>query len=83
MIAFLEFAKSDVGVGIAWICTVFSTVYALYTSFKSKSMAKEIVGLKKVIDQSKTFDSGSDAVIQSGNKNVYTKHNSGGIKINM
>ncbi len=83
MSIFLEFAKSDLGVGIAWACTVFSTLYAIYTTYRSKDMAKKIVSLNKIIDKSQTIDQGDDTVMQNGQKNVYTKNNSGGMKINM
>jgi hypothetical protein len=80
---FLSFAMSSLGVGIAWVCTVFSTFFAVYASIKSKRLAAELISFRQTLDQSKTVDQSSDTVVQSGAGSVYTKHNSGGMKINL
>lgn len=74
MNAFIEFVKSDVGVALAWICTVGSTLFAIITSKKNKKLK---------IKNSSTVDNSQDSVVQSGQKNVYTKRNSGGMRIDM
>lgn len=74
-----SFIKSDVGVLIAWLCTVGSVIYALIKGRENKSLKMKI----ESIEQNNTTDNGSDSIIQSGDKNVYTKHNSGGMNIKM
>jgi|GEM_PF-7025574 hypothetical protein len=79
MNAFIEFVKSDVGVALAWICTVGSTLFAIITSKKNKKLK---IKNSEIINSS-TVDNSQDSVVQSGQKNVYTKRNSGGMRIDM
>lgn len=79
MATFIEFIKSDIGVTLAWVCTLGSTLLTVITLKKNKR-------LKIKIDETtnnSTVDNSQDSVIQSGQNNVYTKNNSGGIKIDM
>ena len=79
MDTFIEFVKSDIGVTLAWVCTVGSTLFAVITSKKNKQLKIKI----GEITNNSTVDNSQDSVIQSGQKNVYTKNNSGGMKIDM
>lgn len=76
---FIDFVKSDIGVTLAWVCTVGSTLFAVITSKKNKQLK---IKIGKITNNS-TVDNSQDSVIQSGQKNVYTKNNSGGMKIDM
>ena len=75
----IEFVKSDIGVTLAWIWTVASTLFALITLKNNKQLKIKIgeISIKTPIDNSQ------DRVNQYGQKNVYTKNNSGGMKIEM
>lgn len=79
MESFIEFVKSDIGVTLAWICSVGSTIFAVITSKKNKQLKIKI----GEISNNSTVDYSQDSVMQNGQKNVYTKNNSGGMKINM
>ena len=79
MDTFIEFVKSDIGVTLAWLCTVGSTLFAVITSKKNKQLKIEIGEITKNL----TVDNSQDSVMQNGQKNVYTKNNSGGMKIDM
>ncbi|OOF17879.1 hypothetical protein BZG84_06145 [Salinivibrio sp. PR932] len=79
MDTFIEFVKSDIGVTLAWLCTVGSTVFAVITSKKNKQLKIKIGEITK----NSTVDNSQDSVMQNGQKNVYTKNNSGGMKIDM
>ncbi|GEB70089.1 hypothetical protein PC2016_1664 [Pseudoalteromonas carrageenovora] len=73
----IEFVKSDIGVSLAWLCSVGSTIYAIFSSKKNKELKIKIQQITNNTDNSK------DSVNQHGQKNVYTKNNSGGMKIDM
>jgi len=75
----IEFVKSDIGVSLAWICSVGSTVYAIFYSKKNKQLKIQI---GQITNENNT-DNSKDSVNQHGQKNVYTKNNSGGMKIDM
>lgn len=79
MDTFIEFVKSDIGITLAWVCTVGSTFFALITSNKNKQLKIKIGEVTK----NSTVDISQDSVVQNGQKNVYTKNNSGGMKIDM
>jgi hypothetical protein len=79
MDSFIELVKSDVGVTIAWVCTVVSIFVSVFTNRKNKQLKVKI----NQITKSSTVDSSHDGVAQNGQKNVYTKNNSGGMKIDM
>lgn len=78
MDAIIEFFKSDLGVSISWICTVVSTGFCFFKAKENKSLKVQVKGL-----EIKVNNLGDDTVTQSGDGNVYTKQNSGGMKINM
>ena len=79
MDTFIEFVKSDIGVTLAWVCTVGSTLFAVIKSKKNKQLKMQVGEITK----NSTVDNSQDSVGQNGQKNVYTKNNSGGMKIDM
>lgn len=79
MESIIEFVKSDIGVILAWICTVGSALFAVITSKKNKQLK---IKIGEITNNSET-DNSQDSVTQNGQKNVYTKNNSGGMKIDM
>ncbi|MBL0455284.1 hypothetical protein ACET6R_03225 [Aeromonas veronii] len=76
---FILFVKSDAGVVISWICTVGSTVFAVMKSKQNKQLKAKIQNLTI----STVTGHSQDNVNQGGQKNIYTKNNSGGMNINM
>lgn len=79
MNTFIEFVKSDIGITLAWVCTVVSMFFSVITLNKNKQLKIKIGEITK----NSTVDSSQDSVVQNGQKNVYTKNNSGGMKIDM
>jgi hypothetical protein len=79
MESIIEFVKSDIGVTLAWICTVGSTFFAVIQSKKNRQLK---IKIGEINNNSET-DNSRDRVAQNGQKNVYTKNNSGGMKIDM
>lgn len=79
MESIIEFVKSDIGVTLAWVCTVGSALFAVITSKKNRQLK---IKIDKINNNSAT-DNSQDAVKQSGQKNIYTKNNSGGMNIDM
>jgi len=75
----IEFVKSDIGVSLAWLCTVGSAIYAIFSSKKNKELK---IKIEQITNKHNT-DNSKDSVNQQGQKNVYTKNNSGGMKIDM
>lgn len=74
---FIEFVKSDIGISLAWLSSVGSTIYAILSTKKNKKLKIQIEQIKNNTDNSQ------DNVNQNGQKNIYTKNNSGGMKIDM
>lgn len=79
MESIIEFVKSDIGVALAWICTMGSTLFAVITSKKNRQLKIKI----GEINNNSEIDNSQDSVTQNGQKNVYTKNNSGGMNIDM
>lgn len=79
MDTFISLVQSGVGVSIAWICTVISTIYSIYKFKENRNLKIKIESLESTINS----DSSHNLVTQNGQKNIYTKQNSGGMKINM
>lgn len=75
----IAFFKSDAGISISWICTVFSTIYALYSKSENSKLKVKIKNMK--IENN--TNSKNETITQNGSKNIYTKNNSGGMNINM
>jgi len=78
MDAVFEFLKSDIGVAIAWVCTVGSTILGFVKVKEVKALKLKIKSLEINIS-----NLGDDIVSQSGQGNIYTKQNSGGMNIKM
>lgn len=86
---FVNFVKSDLGVAISWACGVAGFIYGF---IQRREVSRIKIKLHSVVannemqqksgDASLT-DGGGDSVNLSGEKNVYTKNNSGGINIKM
>jgi hypothetical protein len=56
-----------------------STIYAIFSSKKNKELK---IKIEQITNKHNT-DNSKDSVNQQGQKNVYTKNNSGGMKIDM
>lgn len=74
----LEFAKSDLGVAIAWLCTVGSVFIGLLKARENRLLKQKITNIL-----SSNIENSHDSVSQKGDKNIYTKTNTGGMNINM
>lgn len=76
----MSFFSSELGVAIAWICTVFSLLFGIFKGIENRNLKIEI---KKYENNTQFNDQSQDTVTLNGEKNVYTKSNTGGIKIEM
>jgi hypothetical protein len=76
---FIELVKSDVGVTLAWLCSVGSAAFAIFKRKENKALKIKVKNLTNIV----TTDNSQDIVNQDGQKNVYTKNNSGGMNIKM
>ncbi|MEZ8195822.1 hypothetical protein [Vibrio cortegadensis] len=86
----MEFFSSDLGVAIAWICTVLSFLFGCKKNEEVKKLKLQITNTNLVQkSQNKTkntaqdLDQSSTKVKQVGEKNVYANKVTGGIKIDM
>lgn len=85
----MEFIKSDIGVAIAWLTGVVGFIYAFLQKQECKQLKIKMTNLvqQKFDVQSKmnigSIRDGEDSVVQTGDKNIYTKNNSGGMNIKM
>jgi hypothetical protein len=88
----MDFFTSDIGTSIAWFCTVIGFLYGFIGKKKNEKLKITVLELKQhnesleinVNDLSaKVADFSRNEVNQTGEKNVYTKNNSGGLKIEM
>lgn len=86
---FVNFVKSDLGVAISWACGVAGFIYGLVQRKEVLRIRLEMSsvvnnnGVQQKSGGASLVDGGSDSVNQSGEKNFYTKNNSGGISIKM
>jgi hypothetical protein len=78
----MDFFSSDVAVAIAWICGVAGFAYGLRQKLANMSLKVELTSLQNSMNSVETDASRND-VHQTGEKNVYTKQNSGGMNIKM
>lgn len=74
----IELSKSDIGVAIAWICGIAGLAMSFFTSRENRKLKIKIISLENINIALK-----EEAVTLNGDKNIYTKHNSGGMKIEM
>lgn len=88
----MDFFGSDIGVAIAWLCGVASFIYGFMQAKENKKLKISLLqiqnknqSLQNNIDtlNAKFADLSNNEVNQTGEKNIYTKQNSGGMKINM
>ncbi|MBA5685919.1 hypothetical protein [Rugamonas apoptosis] len=85
----MSFFSSDIGVAIAWICTVGGFLYAFLQKKENSTLKLQLHQTQELVFSlqnslnSMGDDSSQNLVNQSGGKNVYTKTNTGGMTINM
>lgn len=88
----MSFFTSTVGVGIAWAATVGSFIFAIYTHIQNGSLKKKVLNLTSINTNNENKikslqlaldDNSTKVVSQTGDKNVYTEKNTGGMKISM
>lgn len=85
----MAFFGSELGVAIAWICGIAGFIYSLMQRNANNKLRLElhqyqtqIQSLQNSLNKVQT-DQSTNTVSQSGEKNVYTKQNSGGMTIHM
>jgi Na+-translocating ferredoxin:NAD+ oxidoreductase RnfG subunit len=85
----MSFFGSELGVAIAWICGIAGFIYSLIQKQANNQLKiqlnnslSQIQSLQNSLNTVQT-DSSKNEVNQNGNKNVYTKQNSGGMNIKM
>lgn len=88
----MSFFTSSAGVAIAWIATVGSFLFAVYVHIRNTELKSTIENLTKInISHTKKIekleqtinDYSRKNVMQTGEKNIYTEKNSGGMNIKM
>lgn len=86
----MAFFSSELGVAIAWICTVLSFGFGLLKSNEVKKLKLEIKNNYSLKESQNTTENVAEDIDQSktnvkqvGEKNVYANKVSGGIKIKM
>ncbi|MGK0307254.1 MAG: hypothetical protein ACI8RP_000205 [Urechidicola sp.] len=88
----MDFFTSEIGSGIAWICTVIGFIYGFIKSKNNRELKVEITNLKSKnqtlnnnVDNltAEIADFSNNDVTQNGEKNVQTNTNTGGMTINM
>ena len=88
----MDFFSSELGVSIAWLCTVIGFIFVFFKNKQVNKLKLEIINVKnenieinrkiKVLTD-KSIDNSNNEVNQSGEKNIYTKQVTGGMKIDM
>lgn len=85
----MSFFSSELGVAIAWICGIAGFIYSLVQKQANNQLKiqlnnslSQIQSLQNSLNTVQT-DSSKNEVNQNGDKNVYTKQNSGGMNIKM
>ena len=88
----MNFFTSEVGASIAWICTVGGFIYGFFQTKGKRKLKVEIDNLQienKTLNTRvrnlnlKITDFSRNEITQSGEKNVQTNSNTGGMTINM
>ncbi|EHU2144378.1 MULTISPECIES: hypothetical protein [Acinetobacter] len=77
----INFAKSDLGVAIAWIATVLSLVLTIWAMFTKQTLKVENINLKQSIQTLKQELTNKE-VNQIGKNNSYIEKNKGGVHFN-
>lgn len=85
----MSFFSSEIGVAIAWVCGIAGFIFSFIQKNENHQLRiqlnnslNQIQNLQNSLNTTQT-DSSSNEVNQTGNKNIYTKQNSGGMKIEM
>lgn len=78
----MKFFSSDVAVAIAWICGIAGFIYGFVQKQANNNLKVKLQNLQNSMNKIQT-DSSQNEVHQTGEKNVYTKQNSGGMNIKM
>lgn len=78
MESIILFAKSDLGIALAWIATILSLVLTIWAMFSKKSLKSENHDLKQTI-QTLTLQIDNKKIKQIGKNNAYVEKNKGGI----
>lgn len=88
----MEFFTSEIGSTIAWVCTVLGFIYGFLQTKSKRKLKVKIQNLQienktlntSVINlNSKIADFSKNEITQTGEKNVQTNTNTGGMTINM
>lgn len=82
MESIILFAKSDLGIAIAWIATIVSLGLTIWTMFSKKSIKNKNHDLKQTI-QNLTQQIDNKKIKQIGEKNNYVEKQVGTMNINM
>jgi hypothetical protein len=86
----MDFFQSDVGTAISWVCGVLGFIYSFIQKKQNMKLKVELRNFQSLVQNLQnsqntktTSDMSEDTVQQVGEKNVYTKNNSGGMHIKM
>lgn len=77
----ITFAKSDLGITIAWIATVLSLLLTLWAMLTKQTLKVENISLKQTI-QTLEQEINNKEVNQIGKNNAYIEKNKGGVHFN-
>jgi hypothetical protein len=78
----MSFFGSELGVAIAWICGVAGFIFGFFQNISNKNLKIELKNSLNT-STSNSMDIGNEKINQTGNKNIYTKKNTGGMNIKM
>lgn len=88
----MEFFSSELGVAIAWVCSVLGFIFgfikkreASYLKLKIRKITNENIKIKNEIKvlKEESSDNSKNDITQNGEKNIYNKQVTGGMKIEM
>lgn len=78
----MDFFSSDIAVAIAWIFSVAGFIYGFMQKQSNKKLILKIQNMQNS-NNNKETDLSKNEIHQTGEKNIYTKQNSGGMNIKM
>lgn len=88
----MSFFGSELGVAVAWICTVAGFLFSILMAGQNKKLKMQLT-IEQNTNQALTnqigeltagnADLSTNEVGQNGKKNIYIKQQAGGLKINM
>jgi hypothetical protein len=82
----MDFFSSDIAVALAWVCGVAGFIFALVERKENRTLKIQLQNIQSLVQTSNSStatDESKNDVTQLGEKNVYTKQNSGGMNIKM